>query len=1190
MRKITFLILSALILSTFSWQVNAQTYPGSGTPTPIPATGTGGFPCVGGPTVSTANVPLTGVIGTAPGEYQITSLAFNILHTWASDIDLTLLTPGGSTLDITSDNGGSSGFDTAATLIIRDDAPTAVNTWSSGAPSANGYRAEAGLLNTLLAGQTVNGNWTINICDDTGGDPGTLNSYDITFVMNPITVGDPPVIVCPSDITANNVPGTCGAVANYSALAIDTEDGNITGDIVSTHPSGSTFPVGVTTVTLSVTDSDGNTSTCDFTVTVIDNELPVAVCQDITVDLDPVTGMATITAADVDNGSTDNCGIASMSLDVSSFDCSMTGANTVVMTVTDNSGNISTCTSTVTVQDVTAPEVFCVGGFGIFTESEDFEGATIPTGWTTVIESGSQDWTFGSGDMPTGGDFPTNAAIFDDDAAGSGPANMARLLSPVYDLTGGSNVQLSFDYALQDFVGAGVLYAEVWDGSAWQQVFIIDDVDVSPVNTGDIDVSAYANAAFQVRFTYDDEDGGWNWGAGVDNFLLSYEAASGGGLDVFLDANGMASIDPNDLVTSVNEACGYTITAGGVGGGSSETLNAGFAGGNGNFGNMFDVNAVTDVTLDSFDINADTGATFDVEVYAKTGTWVGFEADPSAWTLIGTALAVVSNGDGVATPLNLTLDYAMAAGETHAFYVTPTDFSTGGLNYTNGTGTGNVWASDANIEFLEGGARGYPFSGSTFQPRVFNGNIHYTTGGGSGLDFTCADLGENIIEVTVTDDSGNSSTCMAVVNVIDNIAPVITCGPPVTTVSETVDFEGSSIPSGWTTQINAGSQDWTFGSGDMPIGTDFASNAAIFDDDAAGSGEVNNATLISPVYDISAASTASLSFDYAMQEFLGDGTLTVEVYDGAAWQQILFVDVSTNPTNTGAIDLATYLNADFQVRFTYDDEGGWAWGAGVDNFELNYSIVPTSNVVEIELGPDGTTSVDPYSLVSNIDEACGIATIAVDVPTVSCADIGGTFMVTVFVSDTSGNIASCIAEVSVVDRLAPELTCPADQTVDPGPGNIFYILPDYFATGEAIADDNCTDPVTDTTQDPAPGTALPDGVHTITFTATDEYGNTSTCSFELTVESVLGVSQNSLDAGVALYPNPASNVVNLVNKTNISLEKMMIYDINGKLVSQTDLRAMQGERAVDVSSLAAGVYVVQIIGDNASTVKRLIKE
>src|SRR5690606_40810530 len=114
---------------------------------------------------------------------------------------------------------------------------------------------------------------------------------------------------------------------------------------------GSVFPVGNTTVELSVTDSDGNTATCEFTVTVLDNEAPVAVCQDLTLDLDPVTGTVNITAADVNNGSTDNCGIASMTLDISSFDCSMIGANTVTMTVTDNSGNSTTCTSTVTIQD-----------------------------------------------------------------------------------------------------------------------------------------------------------------------------------------------------------------------------------------------------------------------------------------------------------------------------------------------------------------------------------------------------------------------------------------------------------------------------------------------------------------------------------------------------------------------------------------------------------------------------------------------------------------------------------------------------------------------------------------------------------------------------------------------------------------------------------------------------------------------
>jgi hypothetical protein len=223
-------------------------------------------------------------------------------------------------------------------------------------------------------------------------------------------------------------------------------------------------------------------------------------------------------------------------------------------------------------------------------------------------------------------------------------------------------------------------------------------------------------------------------------------------------------------------------------------------------------------------------------------------------------------------------------------------------------------------------------------------------------------------------------------------------------------------------------------------------------------------------------------------------------------------------------------------------------------------------------------------------DACGITVLAVDVTEVSCADIGTPITVTVFASDASGNIASCTSVITVVDLLGPELTCPADQTVDPGAGNLFYILPDYFATGEAIADDNCTDPVTILSQDPAPGTPLSDGTYTITMTATDEYGNVSTCSFELTVETTLGVDSNNLDKGLALYPNPADYVVNLVNKTNISLEKMMIYDINGKLVSQTDLRTMQGVKAVDVSSLASGVYMVQIIGDSASTVKRLIKE
>src|SRR5690606_13927777 len=377
------------------------------------------------------------------------------------------------------------------------------------------------------------------------------------------------------------------------------------------------------------------------------------------------------------------------------------------------------------------------------------------------------------------------------------------------------------------------------------------------------------------------------------------------------------------------------------------------------------------------------------------------------------------------------------------------------------------------------------FSGSVFANRVWNGTINYTVGsGGGGLDFTCADLGENLVEVTVTDASGNVSTCMAVVNVIDNIATVITCGNPTAPTVESEDFNGTTMPAGWSTIIESGVADWAFGSGDMPLGPDFTTNAAIFNDDAAGSGQTNLVRLLSPVYDLTGASNVTVGYQAAFQEF-GDQNFTVEVWDGAAWQQIALYNANLPAILTESIDVSAFVNAAFQVRYTYDDLGGWGWGAGVDNFTLTYETTPTGNVVEIELGPDGTTTVDPYSLLSNIVEACGISTAAVDVPTVTCADIGTTLMITVFVSDASGNIASCVAEVNVVDNLAPVLTCPADQTVDPGAGNLFYILPDYIATGEATAIDNCTDPVTITTQVPAPGTALSDGVHTITMTATD---------------------------------------------------------------------------------------------------------
>ncbi|MDC8004417.1 T9SS type A sorting domain-containing protein, partial [Aureisphaera galaxeae] len=115
--------------------------------------------------------------------------------------------------------------------------------------------------------------------------------------------------------------------------------------------------------------------------------------------------------------------------------------------------------------------------------------------------------------------------------------------------------------------------------------------------------------------------------------------------------------------------------------------------------------------------------------------------------------------------------------------------------------------------------------------------------------------------------------------------------------------------------------------------------------------------------------------------------------------------------------------------------------------------------------------------------------------------------------------------------------------------------------------------------------------YTITLTAEDEYGNVSTCTFELTVESVLGLEDTVLDNAISIYPNPAESVVNLANTANILLDQAAIYDTNGRHIQTIDLSDMQQEKAIDVSTLATGVYMVLITSDEgAATVKRLVKE
>jgi hypothetical protein len=168
-----------------------------------------------------------------------------------------------------------------------------------------------------------------------------------------------PVLDCPANIEVAASVDLCGAMVELpEILATDLEDGSIVAIQTDGIPSGEFFAIGSHTVTFTATDSDGLSVSCSIEVIVTDEDAPQAICASPTIFLDE-TGFAALTEMDVDGGSTDNCGIVTVTFDQTPFNCDQLGTQTVEVSFADQQGNTSTCITSVTVADLILPEITC---------------------------------------------------------------------------------------------------------------------------------------------------------------------------------------------------------------------------------------------------------------------------------------------------------------------------------------------------------------------------------------------------------------------------------------------------------------------------------------------------------------------------------------------------------------------------------------------------------------------------------------------------------------------------------------------------------------------------------------------------------------------------------------------------------------------------------------------------------------
>lgn len=159
-----------------------------------------------------------------------------------------------------------------------------------------------------------------------------------------------PTIACPANIVIAADPGVCSATLSLGAPVVGDNCG--VAGYTNNAVSQTVFPVGVTSVTWTVTDIHGNSNSCVQTVTVLDNQLPqltmgsFAACYETATEAETAALLATI--------ATDNCGLTNV-VAVAAGTCTAT----VTVTAYDESGNSSAVVYNTRI-DPTAPTISAV--------------------------------------------------------------------------------------------------------------------------------------------------------------------------------------------------------------------------------------------------------------------------------------------------------------------------------------------------------------------------------------------------------------------------------------------------------------------------------------------------------------------------------------------------------------------------------------------------------------------------------------------------------------------------------------------------------------------------------------------------------------------------------------------------------------------------------------------------------------
>ena len=649
----------------------------------------------------------------------------------AQDITLQLDANGEVFLDVTAFNNGSNDSCTSPTN------PDGISTFV-GSPSAF-FCADVG-VNTV----------TLTVTDLFGNEDSTTAIVTVEDNVAPDMVCENITVQLDATGSVTITPSQVGGDSfDVCGITVETLD-------IDTF---SCADIGPNMVTYTATDVNGNSDTCTAMVTVEDMVAPTMVCQALTLQLN-ASGMATLNAIDIDGGSTDACGIASRSVDVSTFDCTNLGANNVELTVTDVNGNSASCIAIVTIEDMINPVAAAMD----ITVGINTSGSTTILG--TDVDNGSTDncaiTTYSvSPDTFTCADVGTPVAVVLTVTDASGNSHTANANVTVVDNVPPSVVCQNITMSLDASGNVNITPADVDGGSSVSCGTLVSSIDISSFDCTNIGQN---NVVLTVT---NSNNVSRSCTAVVTIVDLAAPVVVCQDISVVLDGSGNATITAADIDNGSSDNCGIASTTLDI-----TSFDCSDVGTNNVQLTVTDINgnssvcsAVVTVSDDIPPIVACQNITLQLDATGNASI-VALDVDSGSTDFCGIASRSIDvssfdcNDIGANTVVLTVTDTSGNSASCNAI-VTVEDTVGPAVICQNITvqldtaGTATIAASDID-------------NGSTDSCGIATLDIDQ-------IFFSCANIGSNNVTLTVTDVNGNSSSCTATVTVEDNIPPTISC-------------------------------------------------------------------------------------------------------------------------------------------------------------------------------------------------------------------------------------------------------------------------------------------------------------------------------------------------------------------------------------------------------------------------------